>query len=332
MTKQTTYVVVFDAYALFSHLTHPSLKPFSKKFTTALAIYANRMSQIIKKSLPKYVSLHTYTSQDVDFHMDKVVSRILNSDSKAVIICLDRFLLKEQEESSLYSQKFFRIEICRDQDNRKIPRVSSMTLVQQINTLKKVISSLHTRNIYIIDSSIFTGETIRDVCMLFSKRIKKNSIKKIICFLGIIDKKRDKHFPYISIIKPIYSFYECIEGRDFTPLGGKIMLNNKKKKYFANIPYIYPWSDGSSASFTYSNSFVIMSEQMLKAFYSLLRAYEKEYRDSPITFRELENLKFSKPQSMFGLVKAYKKDSLSEYLTRCLHIIQREKNAYRNVL
>lgn len=326
MVKNQKYILIQDTEGVFSRISGNTKVQFSLSFTKAIENYLITLKSSLRTAFNNAVDIQTYSWFQIEKTMLYKVTRELEANSNAVCICLDRFLLTDIETSDAYRQRFFRFEICRSLDDKKIPRQGSMSFPKQLATLRKSMPELDNKQLIIVDDGIFSGGTVKEFLKLLSVNGIKASIKKVICFVS--NKDRLKDFPLIplEVIKPVKNLYDWVNTRDFSPFGGKILYASINNKDYSSIPYLYPWSYGDSASLSLSPHLFTVSRNMIRAFKELVIIYEGESGNKQLIFKNVVRHGFSLPTNLRVNLPIDINDSVTKYLDSCVELIEEEQN------
>lgn len=316
------YVLTQDTKGLFSNINR-GIDLNDNDFDKVSNRYFSDVAQAIAAILDPDKVVEQYTEEEIDLELQQKVKPLLQV-TNTCCICLDRFLLSNLEESEEFQKKFFRFSLCRTTNNIRVPRQGKLTFTEQLRDLKLAIPDIEQRETILIDDGLFTGGSAREFVSLASENGIRLKINKIIGFIGNNTYLDKSGLPPVEIIKNIDNLYDWIDIRDFSPLGGKKFEASKTNMVTSTVPYIYPWSDGASASLDFTPRFYDASIQIIKSFQDVVEQYEKS-SSAPLTFRRLVKTGYPLPTNLLKTIPVSINDRVGDYLTRCVNIIQQEQ-------
>jgi pyrimidine operon attenuation protein/uracil phosphoribosyltransferase len=323
MVKKPKYILIQDTETVFSRIGGKTKTQFNTSFTRAVDNYLAVLRSSLCAAFDSQVDIRIYSQLQVEAALQRQVTDELKANHNTVCICLDRFLLDNLESAGAYQKRFFRFQICRSSDDKKIPRQGSAPFLEQLEHLQQAIPKLDNKQLIIVDDGVFSGGTIKKFLQLLSAKGIKAPIKKVIVFVGNRESLKNFTLVPLEIIKQVNNLYDWVNIRDFSPFGGKILYASKNNKVLYTIPYLYPWSNGASASLDMSPQLFTVSQNMIRAFKDLLIVYESIYSNKPLTFRKLVKNGFSLPTNLERNIPISINDSVIEYLDRCMKLIQK---------
>jgi len=318
------YVLTQDTGGLFSQLNQNSAN--SADFSVAADLYLEEIALTLQSGLEENTNIRIFQESMIDRRLREALLPIIEQDKDTQVVCLDRFLLSELESDEAYSDRFSRFSITRAVNGKKVPRQANPPLKDQFIQLK---SRINGKRVIIVDDGFFSGGTIRDFLEMSTEEGLEFDVQKVIGFIGTGEPSDDFFRNKSQILEPIINLFDWIDIRDFSPLGGKRYLAGKQNVATSTIPYLYPWSDGASASISMSPQFFEMSEKMIGSFQKLVASYEMILKNR-LTFRDLIKAGFPLPTNIENTIPVSINDSVTEYLERCVEIIRNERE--RNVI
>lgn len=271
------------------------------------------------ESIDNNIEVKPFFETDINAQLNSKVNQKLNANQNTVCLCLDRFLLSETEKQ--FSDRFLRISINRSVNGNKTSRQCNQSLEQQFQAAAEFIGK---QNTVIVDDGIFTGGTVKFVIdSLKNNGINSNQITQIIGFVGDNQTSQVDGIP-VDIIAGINNLFEWIDIRDFSLIGGKQLAASRKNNVTLAIPYLYPWSDGSGASFNRLGSFFEISRKMIQSFSRLIIKYQSIF-NQPLTIKNLLKAGFPIPTNQQKTIPITINTNVTEYLNNCLKLIEKEQ-------
>lgn len=313
MTKETfqPYILTQDTESLFATLN----ENYPIQFNQRIDQYFGELTQAISLAYP-YIK--AYSEIEMQTKLGQRVSSELQQNPQKICLCLDRFLLKNVE--SEFPDQFARLAITRTNDDSRKARQGNLPLDQQFQSLTTLIDN---NPIVIVDDGLFSGGTAQFVVnQLCQSGLKKSQVEKIITFLGNSQSTKIDSIP-IELITDISSV-EWIDARDFSPLGGKQLASSRTNNISTSIPYLYPWSQGESASLDKSGQFFTISQSMINSFISLVTNFETTTGKS-LKFRDFIKNGFPLPTNQEKTIPISINSKVSDYLQTCLRLIEAEQ-------
>ena len=317
MSIEQKYVVTQDTRSLFKEVDSDIADSSGEQFLQTSEQYFNRIQQILDSAFPD-MQVVGFTESVIEQKLTNRVEPYLTSD--AACICLDRFLLKKVEEGEAGNQ-FYRFGICRTSNGERETRQGKPNFAKQFQDLQRKIPDIQSRKTVIVDDGLFTGGTVKEFIELADQNGISLNVEKIIGFLGDAQVQDDR----TELVEPIDDLYEWIDIRDFSPMGGKLLNRGNSNRVSTAIPYLYPWSDGKSASLDMSPDFFDVSTSMIREFQAVVRSYDDSSGNS-LTFRKLVKSGFPLPTNVNKTIPVSINDSVTEYLDRCVRQIETERN------
>ncbi len=291
-------------------------KDYPARFYGGSEQYLNELTQAISLAYP-YVK--TYTEADMQYQLGVKIASALDKNPQRICLCLDRFLLPDIETK--FPKQFARLAITRTADGSKTARQGNLPLDQQIGSLVQFIKG---RPIIIADDGLFSGGTTQFVVdKLCQFGIKKYQIEKIIAFLGNSQTTQVDSIP-VEFIADIPNLLEWIDIRDFGIFGGRQLNGGRNNQVSTAIPYLYPWSQGESASLDKSGQLFTVSQKMIQSFITLISNFENVSRQS-LKFRDLVRAGFPLPTNKEKSIPVSINDDPKKYLEKCLQMIEAEQ-------
>lgn len=310
--KAQTFVLTQDTTAVLKNLL-PELKNREKEVEPLANTYFEEVEKILQSVFQEIVS---YKEQEIEKKLKEQLNNYIG-DEKYLIVCLDRFLLSDLEDKN-----FTRFQITRPVDgDEKIERIGTKEIKQQVQDIKDTANN---RKIILVDDGSFSGGTFNCVRALFEQN--GMVVEKNISFLG----KNSDEQNMVSQNFPD-NFTDWVDIRDFSPFGGKITSPVPGERP-STIPYILPFSDGSSASldFLSQERLITVSNRLLATFQKMIREIETVI-EKEITIQDLidknfgvplaklypEN-EFDKPQALYGQSNPLPEMNLTDYINNCI--------------
>lgn len=325
MAEQLKYVITQDTRGLFSMVDRSLDVSRNDLFGRSSQNYFSSLGKTLSQILSPHIMVVQYFEEEMESELrEKVVPKLLQDDS-AVCICLDRFLLNSIEADDTFKDRFFRFSMCRTVDGVRTPRQGGVSFKEQIEELKKRLPDIDNRKVILVDDGLFSGGTVREFVDLASQNGTKLVIDKIIGFIGNDSSSATQAMPAVEVIKPVSDLYDWIDIRDFTPLGGKKFAASRTNQVASTVPYLFPWSDGASASLDLSPGFFTASIEMIEAFKRLVESYEQS-TNSLITFRQLLKSGFPLPTNILKSIPVSINERLTHYLDRCASLVNEERS------
>jgi FMN phosphatase YigB (HAD superfamily) len=209
--------------------------------------------------------------------------------------------------------------VTRSYDGGKTSRQGTPSIETQFDNL---ISFLKNRDLFLVDDGIFSGGTSNYVAGELEKRgVEKSRVKKFIGFIGNNEKvagiKTNK-------INPIENMFEWVDIRDFSVFGGKKYEQSRNNFVSTSIPYLFPWSDGSGASFDKLENFFELSKGMITSFKKLICVVETK-TGQEIKIRDLVKSGFPIPTNVDKTIPISINMALTDYLDSCIKTIEVEQ-------
>lgn len=318
MIENRRYVVVQDA-KVFSPLNAYGNRE-GNNFPQDAQAHFDRISLSLRSAIGER-EVEVFSEAEIDYKLSSKAVAELDSNPEMACICLDKFLLSNIEASDAYRDRFFRFDICRTTDGKKVPRQGGMTFEEQMRELRKKFPDLDGRQLMIVDSGVYTGGTIKHFLSILSSEGIGTQVKKILCFVG--DKKNldDPELKSLEILNPTDGIFEWVDARDFSPLGGKKLKSNKTNMLSTAVPYLFPWSDGSNAGLDKSPHLFTLSLDIIESFRKLLG----DTGTVDVTFRELARMGFSLPVSLERNIPISINEDVDSYLKKCIQEIRAEQ-------
>ncbi len=259
----------------------------------------------------------SFKENQIDGQLSSKVQEELKANPNTIIVCLDRFLLKNLEKE--YPDRFTRLQITRALKGGKTSRQTTPPLSVQFDNLAEFVEN---RDIILADDGIFSGGTSNYVAEELEKRgISKDRVKK---FIGFIGNNINVEGVATEQLSPIENLYEWVDIRDFSIFGGKKYEASKNNGVATSVPYIYPWSDGSGASFDKIGNFFEISKGLITAFQKLIGKIEIE-TGKTLLIKDLVKSSFPIPTNIQKNIPTTINTSVTEYLNECINFINKEK-------
>ncbi|QQG44206.1 MAG: HAD hydrolase-like protein [Candidatus Roizmanbacteria bacterium] len=316
------YIITQDTVGLFSQI-NKGLDLSKDGFSNAVRVYFDEVETALSQFLNPSVEVARFYEEEMESRLREKVEPILKRDSDTICVCLDRFLLGSLEKEKEYEDRFFRFSLCRSIDGQRVPRQGNESFESQIAKLRIKIPDISQKKVLLVDDGLFSGGTVEEFLRLASDNGIKLNVGKVIGFIGNMSVPMDKFDA--DIAEPIDNLYEWIDIRDFSPLGGKKLASSKTNKVTTSVPYLYPWSDGCGASLDQNPGFFDASQQMIKSFSQLVKAYEISTGSNGLTFKELVKAGFPLPTNISKTIPVSINERVTDYLDRCLRIVKEEQ-------
>jgi len=319
MSEKSRYVITQDTTSIFGKIDKKTLT--DSQFNRAVQQYFRSLESTLAQIFEPDIDVTSYYEAEIEEKLQERIIPILDQDENSVCICLDRFLLGGLEETDKYRSRIFRFGMCRAVNGEKVPRQGSEPLKDQIVRLNKQIGK---RKAILVDDGLFSGGTVKEFLRLATEGNVDFSINKVIGFIGNRDVRLDERVSS-EIIEPIDNLFDWIDIRDFSPLAGKRYSASQSNGVTSSIPYLFPWSDGASASLNLSPQFFDVSLKAISSFKNLVIAFEKS-TSSPLTFRDLVRAGFPLPTNALKTIPVSINDKITDYLDYCVDLIQYERD------
>lgn len=314
MTIETDqpYILTQDTKSIFGILDRKS--PAS--FNTRMDQYLNELVQAISLAYP---DIKTYTEAYIEYKLGAKVTASLEQNPQKICLCLDRFLLKDIEAK--FPSRFARLAITRTANGNKAPRQGNLPIDEQFQSVAAFIQD---RPVVIADDGLFSGGTAQFVLdKLYQSGLQKGQIEKIIAFIGNSQILKVDGIP-IELIEDIPNLFEWIDIRDFGIFGGKQLAASRNNQVATTIPYLFPWSQGESASLDKSGQLFTVSQRMIQSFIKLISSFENVIGKS-LKFRDLVKAGFPLPTNKEKTISVSINTDPKEYLDACLKLIETEQ-------
>lgn len=319
MTEQ--YVITQDTEGLFGQLDVKTGQDIEFKKNSKQ--YFDSLATILSQTLGPDVSLVKFYESEIEEALGSKVIPILQDDPNALCICLDRTLLNTVENDLLLNSQFVRFGMCRTIDGKKEPRQGQKSFEEQCADLKKTYPDIADKKVIVVDDGLFTGGTVKEFIDIARQNDVELRIEKIIGFIGNSAAESVNSIP-TEIVKSVTNLYDWIDIRDFSVLGGKKYQSSKANNVTTAVPYIYPWSNGASASLNTAPGFFDASQEMIEAFVKLVREYETA-NGKRLRFRDLVKAGFPLPTNISKTLPISINVGVVEYLNRCRDMINQER-------
>ncbi|MFH1280673.1 MAG: HAD family hydrolase [Candidatus Beckwithbacteria bacterium] len=314
MTIETNqpYVLTQDTKGILSVFD----KNYPDRFYAGSDQYLGELVQAISLAYP---NIKAYTETEIEFKLGKKVSTTLEQNPNRICLCLDRFLLKDIENK--FPGQFARLGITRTASEDKTSRQGNLPLNQQFRSIVNLIQG---KPVIIVDDGLFSGGTTQFVAdKLCQFGIKKYQIEKVIAFLGNSQTTQVDGIP-VEFIADIPNLFEWIDIRDFGIFGGRQLASSRNNKVSTAIPYLFPWSQGESASLEKSGQLFTVSQKMIQSFISLISNFENVTGKS-LKFRDFVKAGFPLPTNKEKTIPVSINTDPKEYLENCLKMIENEQ-------
>ena len=320
--KPSQYVITQDTFGVFRKI-NADRPLINVDFQNASRRYFNEIETSLRQVFGSDIGITKYYEDEIESRLKQKVIPELKENKNAICICLDRYLLGELEMDEEFKSQFYRFSICRTVDGKRVPRQGAVTFEEQLKQLAELVPDIEQKSVIVVDDGLFTGGTVEEFVSLANRNGVRLNLKKVIGFIG--GKERPSNLKTnIETIEPIDDLYDWIDVRDFSILGGKKLSGSRRNRVISAIPYIYPWSDGRSASLDKSPKFYDMSIEVIKAFKRLIDSYEQE-SGSVLTFKDLVKNGFPLPTNVLKTIPVSINENVKDYLDKCLFIIEQER-------
>lgn len=314
MTTETNqpYVLTQDTKSIFGILD----RNYPASFDTRMDQYLGELVQAVSLAYPE---IKTYTEGEMQERLGAKVTTSLEENPQRICLCLDRFLLKDIETK--FPDRFARLAITRTDNGKKAPRQGNLPIDQQFQSITAFIKD---KPLVIVDDGLFSGSTAQFVLdKLYQTGLQKGQVEKIIAFIGNSQILKVDGIP-IELIEDISNLFEWIDIRDFGIFGGKQLAAGRNNQVAATIPYVFPWSQGESASLDKNGQLFIVSQRMIQSFISLISNFENVTGKS-LKFRDFVKAGFPLPTNKGKTIPISINTNPKEYLEACLQIIEAEQ-------
>jgi FMN phosphatase YigB (HAD superfamily) len=325
MTETQRYVLTQDTPGLFRNIDQNFDPIDSNEFNAASGLYLQQIQEQLQ-TMFQDTEVAGFTEAEIERRLMERVGPLMESDPKALCICLDRFLLQTLEENPELTERFVRFGICRTASGERVPRQTMASFAEQISVLHSRFPDLQQRNVIVVDDGLFSGQTVERVRELFSHNGDALNITNIIGFIGNTELVDDDTLAVSEVLQPENNLRDWVDIRDLGPLGGRMLDRSRTGRLSTAIPYIFPWSEGQGASMQDSPAFFDVSLQMIRAFRDLTEVYEASRGGIPLTIRELVKAGYPFPTDLKKTIPISINDTLIDYLTRCEERVIYEQN------
>jgi FMN phosphatase YigB (HAD superfamily) len=299
-SEKQNYVITYDTTNIVDKVVGKSYPEIANSYNTSIL---NTFERNLKPS--DQIEVKAYLEKDINQAlMEKTVQK-MSQDPESICICLDRFLLSEMENSQEYQGRFFRLGMSRMADGTKVPRQGFSSFRSQLEKISSKIPDISQRKVVLVDDGFFTGGTVQ-------------TAKELLKQIGV-NETNIETIGFINDIEQIPNLMDWVDLRDVSFLGGRIINISKSNRVALSEPYIFPWSDGKSASLDNQNLFAI-SQELIQAQKELVSNWENVL-GRKITFRDLIDRGFPLPYSRERKIKVNTKMNVSDYLDQCLQIV-----------
>ncbi len=312
--KIKRYVLIEDIYSAFSHMRRRDSIKMSLGFKKISDEYGQTVKKILSKSLGKNFKVELYSTSEIDRIVTGAVTAALDQHKEAMCVCVDRSLLFELEFAPKYKSRFFRFQICRTNNDVRVPRHNAPSFAKQIKILKKQIQKNGTKEIIIVDTGIFSGRTIQILLDILERNKLSATTTHIITYLSRTKLKRKFNGIKATVLMKHKEIFEWVDLLDFTPLGGKILNKTHKNSVAEAVPYLFPWSNDEGASLHLQPRFLSTSKKLIEAFMSVVEYHDRHSKSGPIIIAHLLNGGFTAPNNKSRSIKYKKTTHLSKYL------------------
>lgn len=285
-------------------------------FDARMDQYLDELSQMVSLAYPEII---TFTEAEMQAKLGVKLTASLEENPQLVCLCLDRFLLQDIEAK--FPDRFTRLAITRTADGIKAPRQGNLPIDEQF---KKTVAFVQDRQVIITDDGLFSGGTAQFVIdKLYQSGLQKWQVEKIIAFIGDSQILKVDGIP-IELIKDIPNLYEWIDIRDNGIFGGKLLAAGRRNRAATAIPYIFPWSQGESASLDKSGQLFNISKNLIQSFISLITDFEAA-TGKQVTFRDLIKSGFPLPTNREKTIPVSINTDPKTYLKSCLQMVEVEQ-------
>ncbi len=306
------YILTQDTKSIFNILN----ENYPTRFNGRVDQYLGELVQAISLAYP---DIQAYTETGIQAELGTRVSNALEQNPQRICLCLDRFLLKDIE--SKFPDQFARLAITRTVNGNKTSRQGNLPLERQFQSIADFIGD---KSVIIVDDGLFSGGTAQfAIDKLCQAEVKKSQVEKIIAFLGNSQATQVDGIP-VEFIADIPNLFEWIDIRDFGIFGGRQLTSSRNNKVSAAIPYLFPWSQGESASLDKSGQLFTISQKMIQSFISLISDFENVTGKS-LKFRDLVKAGFPLPTNKEKTIPISINIDPKEYLEACLKLIEAER-------
>lgn len=285
-------------------------------FDARIDQYLGELVQAVSLAYPDII---TFTETDMLAKLGDKVTASLKENPQRICLCLDRFLLKDIETK--FPDRFARLAITRTVSGNKSPRQGNSPINEQFQSIAAFIED---KPVVIVDDGLFSGGTAQFVLdKLYQSGVKKGQVEKIIAFIGNSQTLKVNSIP-IELVEDIPNLFEWIDIRDFGIFGGKQLAASRNNQVTTTIPYLFPWSQGESASIDKSGQLFNISRRMIQSFISLITDFETTTGKS-FTFKDLIKSGFPLVTNQEKTIPISINTSPKEYLEACLQMIETEQ-------
>lgn len=300
--EKQNYVITQDTIGIQDKIGNFPQKIANDYFESVVDIFRQNLQPVEK------IEIRAYPEDDINQALEKKIIKKLSQDDDCICVCLDRCLLTQFETDPKYQDRFFRFGISRKADGVKIPRQGFSDFRIQLEKIASQIPDIEKRRIILADDGLFTGGTIK-------------AAKKLLEQIGVKDENIES-VGFIGDLEPVANLMDWIDLRDVSFLGGRVISISKSNRIALSEPYIYPWSDGESASLDNQNLFGI-SLNLIRAQKELALNWEN-ILGRKITFKDLINRGLPLPYSRKRNIPINIKFNVTDYLDRCSQIVESE--------
>lgn len=315
LEQTSEYVLTQDTFSAVKRLTNREISDVLKDEINQY--FGNIVSLVGQSFTQDQIATAAFTEKEIETSLEKRAKEELTKDSNIVCVCLDRFLLSDVENE--YPERFFRLQVTRSYNGGKTSRQGTPSIETQFDNLSFFLEN---RSLFLVDDGIFSGGTANYVAGELEKRdVERSRIRKFIGFIGNNEKIESVK---IEKIRSIENMFEWVDIRDFSVFGGKKYEQSRTNSVSTSIPYLFPWSDGSGASFDKLGNFFELSKGMVTSFKTLICRIEVK-TGQEIKIIDLIKSGFPIPTNVDKTIPISINMALTDYLDNCVKIIETEQ-------
>lgn len=315
------YIITEDAGAILSAV-NPA---FETGLEGEIEQYFSQLTDVLRILFQDRVDVVSYKLRNIEERLESRVGALMEEDIRSVCICLDRYLLAEFEQRN--PERFFRFGICRTNQGDRVPRQQTPPFDVQFAKIASAVPDIGERRTIVVDDGLFTGGTVKEFVNMAKARGLPINVTNVVGFVGDGTNPLGDRVSIDTALR-VGNLFDWVDQRDFTPFGGKQLASGRRNMVTSAVPYIYPWSDGSSASLDMEPCFFSMSECMLTSFQKLVRSLENRIKRK-LTFRDFVSSGFPFPTDIKKTLPVSLNTNISDYIAMCREKIWEERD--RNV-
>ena len=190
------------------------------------------------------------------FDQSKIDTELIKLIGGSTPIVMDRYLLNQLQCD--------RLELSRYANGSKGPRPGADSIQDQLESLTNTLSN--ETDVVLVDDGTFSGGSLAYAATILEK--SGINISRSVCYF---------YNPAVAMENfeasvPLKNMIDWIDSRDLSILGGR--YNSLSSGDIVTVPYMAPFSDGSSASLAGRNLFPEISRFLIESEYQLFEALD----------------------------------------------------------